>query len=100
MQSKEVRERMLNLVADWSKSGLSQKAYCEQQKVAYHVFHYWFKVYRQQAEPGAANSFIPVYVQRPTQDDQQAGIEIIFADGRRLLFHQAVSANFIKAIIG
>ncbi len=100
MQGKEVRERMLKMVANWSQSGLSQKAYCEQQEVAYHVFHYWFKVYRQQHEPDAANSFIPVHVQRPMLEDQQAGIEIIFADGRRLLFHQAVSADFIKAIIG
>lgn len=88
------------MVANWSESGLSQKAYCEQQEVAYHVFHYWFRRYRQQEEPDTANRFIPVHVQRPGLVAEQACIEIIFADGRRLLFHQAVGADFIKAIIG
>jgi hypothetical protein len=99
MQSKELRERMLDLVANWSQSGLSQKAYCEQHGIRYHVFHYWFKRYRQQAEPEAGNGFIAVRVQKSCSSDVHAGIELILADGKRLLFHHAVSADFIKAII-
>ncbi len=91
---------MLTMVSDWSQSGLSQKAYCEQHGIRYHVFHYWCKRYRQQEEPDTVNRFVRVHVQQPISAAEQAGIEIIFADGRRLLFHQAVSADFIKAIIG
>jgi len=62
MQSKEVQERMFNLVAGWSKSGLSQKVYCEQHSMRYHVFHYWFKRYREQQEATMGNGFIPLQV--------------------------------------
>lgn len=90
---------MLNMVASWRQSGLSQKAYCEQHGVHYHAFHYWFKRYRQQNEPDTAKGFIPVQIQG-SSTALQAGIEVIFTDGRRVLFHTPVDAAFIKAIIG
>ncbi|MDQ6814061.1 MAG: hypothetical protein M3040_10000 [Bacteroidota bacterium] len=41
-----VREQMFNIISKWQGSGLSQKAYCEQHNIHYHVFHYWYKCFR------------------------------------------------------
>jgi hypothetical protein len=45
-QGEQVREQMYVHIEQWKQSGLSQKVYCEQQGVKYHVFHYWYKLYR------------------------------------------------------
>ena len=51
---------MMAMIEDWQASGLKQRKYCTANKVAYHVFHYWYGVYRaNKTDPG---SFLPVKV--------------------------------------
>ncbi len=54
----EVRIQMLAHIAQWQSSGQTQKAYCTEHTIPYHVFHYWFKVYKDQnsvnQHPGSA----------------------------------------------
>jgi hypothetical protein len=56
----EVRQQMFKLIQEWQQSGFSQKAYCKEQSIKYHVFHYWYKRYRQEEGvaigPGADNN--------------------------------------------
>ncbi|MFO0449837.1 MAG: IS66 family insertion sequence element accessory protein TnpA, partial [Pseudomonadota bacterium] len=42
------QEGMFRLLDEWKRSGQSQKEFCQEQGVAYCVFHYWYKRYRQQ----------------------------------------------------
>lgn len=42
----EHRNTMFSLIENWQQSGLSQKAFCEQQQIAAHQFYYWYKCYR------------------------------------------------------
>lgn len=44
----EVREQMFKQMEQLQQSGLIQNAFCEQQSIKYHVFHYWYKRYREQ----------------------------------------------------
>jgi hypothetical protein len=90
----EVREQRFAMIVDWMQSGLSQKQFCLQSNVGYHVFHYWYKVYRLH-QSSATGSFVPV--QMPAQ--LQAKVEVLLADGKRIVFHQAVSADFLRALI-
>ena len=99
MQNKDVQEQMFNLIRGWQQSGLSQKMYCEQNGIRYHVFHYWFKRYRDKSPGNMEATFIPIQIHSPETVCSNPGIELIFDDGRRVLFHQSVSADFIKAII-
>jgi len=99
MQSKDVQEQMFNFIRGWQQSGLSQKMYCEQGGIRYHVFHYWFKRYRDKSPGHTEASFIPIQIKPSETDARNAGIELILADGKRVLFHHPVSADFIKAII-
>lgn len=100
MQNTETEQQMFNMLTHWQLSGISQKAYCEQHDIKYHVFHYWYKRFRDsQANNKQAGKFIPIQIQHPISTTKNAGIELLFPDGRRLLFNQPVSADFIKAII-
>lgn len=90
----QVREQRISMIADWLQSGLSQKQYCLQNHIGYQVFHYWHKAYRRQ-QSSCGGSFVTVEMQAP----QQPNVEVLLADGKRIIFHQAVSVAFLKALI-
>lgn len=95
MQSKdEVQQQMFNQIEQWQQSGLTQKAFCEQVNVPYHVFHYWYKRYRT-VNGKASPSFIKLAV--PSSDTPF--VELLLPDGKKLLFHQPLSLDYLKALI-
>ncbi len=55
---KEQPEQMIVMLEDWQASGLKQREYCTAKKVAYHVSHYWYGVYRKKKTD--TGSFIPM----------------------------------------
>ena len=96
MQNKEeVRQQMFAMIMQWRQSGLSQKAWCQQSGIAYHVFHYWYKRYRDTKITSQTSSFTELKVQPAAF----GFMELLFSDGKRLLFHQPVNSDFIKALI-
>jgi transposase-like protein len=106
MQNREeVQQRMFDLIDQWKKSGQTQKAFCLQHEARYSVFHYWYKQYREahNTSTDTASSFtrlqinpIPMGSCLPTASNA----ELIYPDGRRLLFHQPVDVNFLKRLLG
>jgi hypothetical protein len=99
MQShQEVQQQKFGQIEQWQQSGLTQRAFCLQNSISYHVFHYWYKRYRD-ARPETdkrASSFIKLKV---SPADMYAHAELILPDGKRLLFHHPVSSDYLKAII-
>ena len=80
--SKEHRAELLQMITQWQNSGLTQKAFCATNNIAYHVFHYWYGVYR--CNQNATGSFLPLNVTTPTSDEQVTitginGIQVQFA---------------------
>src|SRR4051794_11493277 len=104
----QTQQQMFLMIASWQQSGLDQKTYCEQHSIRYHVFHYWYKKYRdaQLSAPAAIkeHGFIPLQLTPPpaTAFRTPAGVhtELILPDGRRLLFHHQVSVDYLKTLIG
>lgn len=95
MQSKQqIREHHLAMIANWQQSGQNQKQFCLQNNIAYHVFHYWYKVYRSK-QTVTDGSFVAVQI----APQLQANVEMHFTDGRRIVFYQPVSADFLKALV-
>jgi hypothetical protein len=100
-QAEGAKEQMYTHIEQWKQSGLSQKVYCEQQAVKYHVFHYWYKVYRDehlavsQQQPKPSASFIPLTL----SSSSAAVVELHLPGGHHLLFHQMISADYLKALI-
>ena len=83
MQNKtEHRIDMLEMILRWKQSGRSQKFFCTDNNIAYHIFHYWYGVYR--AEQNSNGSFLPLKVTTAFQQEQITisgtnGIELKFA---------------------
>ena len=96
---KNSQEKMFAIIASWKQSNLSQKAYCEQNDIRYYVFHYWYKRYRDEQSNSTEPAFIPLNVKPPLSDATCANIEVVLADGKRILFHRPVSSDFLKAVI-
>src|SRR3954467_7720131 len=96
---KQTQEDMLKMIASWKQSGLSQKAYCEQNNIRYYVFHYWYKRYRDQQGAVDNGTFVPLNVKPSTFPLANSAIEILLPDGKRILFHQPVCPDYLKAII-
>ena|SRR5450432_4098357 len=97
-QLPEVRQQMFKLIEQWQQSDLTQKEYCEQQSIKYHVFHYWYKRYREQQAGNKNNnsSFVKLQIAKPIA---AGAVEIHFPAGIRLFFHEPVSSNYLKALI-
>ncbi len=96
MQSKEdIKQQLFAKIVQWQQSGLTQKAFCRQNDIAYHVFHYYYGRFRSK-DNDQASSFIKLQV-APGQLSTHT--ELVLPDGKRLLFHQGVSADFLKALI-
>jgi hypothetical protein len=94
MESKQqTRDQHFAMITLWKQSGQTQKQFCLQNNIAYHVFHYWYKVYRDQQAAGG--SFVTLNIAA----SHQANIELHLTDGRRIIFHQPVSADFLRALI-
>jgi hypothetical protein len=84
----------------WQQSGLSQKTWCEQNDMAYHVFHYWYRRFRNQHSKPTTdneNSFIQLTVADPASTTPWC--EVVLAGGQKLVFHQPVAAAFIKSLL-
>ena len=94
----EVREQMFKLIEQWQQSGLTQNKFCQQHSIRYHVFHYWYKRYREQNAnlQRTASSFVKLQIAKPITD---GSVEIIYPGGIRIIFHEPVSSNYLKSLI-
>ena len=94
----EVRRQMFDMIEQWQQSGLTKKAYCGQQSIKHHTFYYWYKRYRQQHIDidNKSSSFVKLQIEK---SPATPSVEIYFPGGIRLLFHDPVSSNYLKALI-
>ena len=93
-----IKDEMFAHIEQWKESGLTQKTYCQSHAITYHVFHYWYKLYR--SEHGFSNAklaadFIPLQIYSAAT----GCLELCFVNGHRILFHQLVSTDYLKALI-
>ncbi len=94
----EVHRQMFAMIEQWQQSGLSKKAYCEQQSIKHHTFYYWFKSYRQQ-HPDMENNrsaFVKLQIEK---SPAITSMEIHYPGGIRLVFHEPVSSSYVKSLI-
>lgn len=84
-KDESIREKMFASISSWQARDLSQKEWCRQQEISYHIFHYWYRRYgEQQLEPPGDNGFVRLSVNPPTD----ASCELIFADGTKIIFRE------------
>jgi hypothetical protein len=97
------RQQMFKLIEQWQQSKLTQKQFCGQQSIKYHVFHYWYNRYRQEhpitigsGVDNNSSSFVKLQIAKPVT---AVAVEIHFPGGIRLFFHEPVNSNYLKALI-
>src|SRR5215210_8069607 len=95
----EVQRQMFGHIEQWQQSGISQKAFCKEVSLSYHIFHYWYKLYRDKDNTPSASSFIKLGVPAISAASGTLHAEIVLPNGKRLLFHQPVSADYLRALI-
>jgi hypothetical protein len=94
--NEQIKQQMFTHITQWQQSGLTQKSYCIQNNIGYHIFHYWYKCYRDNYSPAKQTSFIPLQVQPASTIPM---VELLLSDGKRILFHQMVSSDYLKSLI-
>jgi len=89
---------MFFMVREWQQTGLSQKQYCQENNIQYHVFHYWYRKFRDE-QPATERQ--PGFVQI---NNALAGnipfAEFTFPGGSRVVFHQVVGVDYLKELAG
>ena len=94
----EKQQAMFSMIESWKASGQSQQEFCKAQGQIYSVFHYWYKKYRQEKDPTPASSaFVPLQIQ--SVKSGSPAVEVIFPDGKRINFYQAVEVSFLRALL-
>lgn len=92
---------MFSLVEVWQASGQKQRVFCQEKDLAYSKFQYWLKRYREyRSSAPAAEPFMAVSVRKEAVASQRpAAMELIFPDGRRLVFSHGVEASFLRTLL-
>jgi hypothetical protein len=91
-----IREQMFASIASWQLSDLTQKEWCRHQGVTYHIFHYWYRRYReQQSAPSGDNAFVRLTV----KPEANASCEVVFTDGTKILFREPVPVQYLKSLL-
>ena len=91
------REQMFSQIELWQQSGHTQKAFCEEKSIKYHVFHYWYGLYRNKDIDSNENSTSFIQLKLPKAIG--VSVEIHLQNGARLYFHEPVSSDYIKALV-
>lgn len=94
-----LQQLMFSLIQVWQKSGMTQREFCEKKDITYGKFQYWMKRYDEAGHaPERASNFLPVHVKKEIPA-QSGSLEIVYPDGRRLVFHQEVEPDFLRALL-
>ena len=91
-------QKMFSLINDWKQSGQSQMAFCKFHSIPYQQFRYWQKRYKSSHSPAPNSNSSFIRLVAPIAEDRICA-EIVFPDGKRILFHQAVAINQLKALL-
>ena len=86
---------MLQMITRWQQSGLTQKDFCSSNNIRYHVFHYWYGVYR--SKQTDTDCFLPVTTTPPLNQEL---ITITGLSGIQVQFKFTdQSVQFIKQLL-
>ena len=97
----EQRKAMLALIEEWHQSGMAQKDFYQQRNIPAHIFYYWHRCYRKQKGALPKSKAISRFVElKPSAALTATNIELLLSQGHRIIFHQPVSAAYLKSLIG
>lgn|SRR5690606_1033743 len=92
-----LQQLMFSLIEVWKKSGKSQHQFCHEKDIAYSKFQYWMKKYNDQSRTDGDDGFVSVVVK--DQPSLGGSMELLFPDGKKLIFHQGVEVTYLRALL-
>lgn len=95
-KDEQVQEKMFASIISWQQNDLSQREWCRQQDIPYHIFHYWYRKFKDQQVPAGDKG---TFVQLAITPTPATGCEVVFTDGTRIVFHQAVPVQYLKSLL-
>lgn len=98
--SKSNEQKMFKGIVRWQQSGLSQVAWCKKNKIAYSVFHYWYRRFRNvhsDTMQARDDGFVQLLVQDPAPVNPWC--ELVSVNGKKIVFHQLVPPEFIRSLL-
>ena len=100
-----LQQLMFSLIEIWQTCGKSQQEFCREKESDYNKFQYWLRKYKRsnaKTEISVRPSFKRIKIQDySSANSVTAGLlELIFPDGRKLIFHQPVEASFVRSLLG
>jgi hypothetical protein len=97
-----LQQLMFSLIEVWKASGQTQKTFCQEKDLAMSKFQYWYRKYQQSNPVTEGGSFMAVTVRSKAaaaKPVKPGSMEILWPDGRRLIFHQEVEASFLRSLL-
>ena len=98
-----IRKEQLELISQWSTSGLTPMEFCEKHNLANHQFYYWLKKIKQKNQstvPDARSNFIPVHISKSKEQTETAPLlELIFPNGKRIKFYSSVNFSELRSLV-
>jgi len=95
-----LQQLMFSLIDVWKSSGRTQQESCQEKELDYNKFQYWLRKYKTAHGPvkeESSRGFVRVKVK---EVEKMAGcVELIYPDGRKLIFYQAVEASFLRSLM-
>ena len=89
------QEEVIRLKQLWSESGKTKKQFSEEQGINYMTFIGWFSSEKKIRKSKKAG-FVPVQIKH---DPAVPFAEVLLSKGSRIVFHQAVSVEYLQLLL-
>ena len=92
---------MFSLIELWKNSEKTQQEFCRDKELAYNKFQYWFRKYRAIHSPAVVTDEKPGFREIEFKDQLSgtSSVEVVYPDGRKLIFHQPVAVSFLRSLL-
>jgi hypothetical protein len=92
--SSQITEEKQLMLDEWKTSGQSIAFYCRERNIAYHSFFYWQKKLSSSSS-SPKKKFIKL---TPPSSTPILSTEIIYPNGKRIVFHSPVEVSVLKQL--
>lgn len=92
------QQLMFSLIEVWKKGEQSQQEFCKEKDLDYNQFQYWLRRYK--LANGIGSEPRPSFARMKVPASTASSMELVYPDGKRIIFHQPVDPSFLRSLLG
>ena len=94
------QQLMFSLIEVWKQAGQSQQEFCKSKEIDYNQFQYWLRRYKKANGVDLASK--PSFSRINVLDElpKSSTMELVYPDGRRIIFHHRVEPSYLRSLLG